>query len=86
MSDIYRLAKPRKKGLLSLLFSRFFVIVLLLLAQVFLALSFYTWLKDLLPFFSVIWSRLSLSRFSTFTPSRVPTQMSPRESSNTWVM
>ena len=54
MSDIYRLAKPRKKGLLSLLFSRFFVIVLLLLAQVFLALSFYTWLKDLLPFASVI--------------------------------
>lgn len=36
MSDIYRLAKPRQKGLLSLLFSRFFVIALLLLAQVFL--------------------------------------------------
>ena len=54
MSDIYRLAKPRKKGLLGLLFSRFFVIVLLLLVQVFLAFSFYTWLHDLLPFFSVI--------------------------------
>ena len=54
MSDIYRLAKPRQKGLLSLLFSRFFVIALLLLAQVFLAFSFYTWLRDLLPFFSVI--------------------------------
>ena len=54
MSDIYRLAKPRKKGIFSLLFSRFFVIVLLLLVQVFLVISFYSWLKDLLPFFSVV--------------------------------
>jgi len=54
MSDVYRLAKPRKKGLFGLLFSRFFVIVLLLLVQIFLIISFYTWLKDLLPFFSVI--------------------------------
>ncbi len=54
MSDIYRLAKPRKKGLFGLLFSRFFVIVLLLLVQIFLVISFYTWLQDLLPFFSVI--------------------------------
>ena len=54
MSDIYRLAKPRKKGLVGLLFSRFFVIVLLLLVQVFLVFSFYTWLQHLLPFFSAI--------------------------------
>ena len=54
MSDVYRLAKPRKMGLFGLLFSRFFVIVLLLLVQIFLIISFYTWLKDLLPFFSVI--------------------------------
>jgi len=54
MSDIYRLAKPRKKGLLSLLFSRFFVIVLLLIVQVILVISFYSWLKDLLPFFSAV--------------------------------
>ena len=54
MSDIYRLAKPRQKGLFGLLFSRFFVIVLLLLVQIFLVISFYTWLQDLLPFFSVI--------------------------------
>ena len=54
MSDIYRLAKPRKKGLFGLLFSRFFVIVLLLLVQIFLVISFYTWLQNLLPFFSVI--------------------------------
>ena len=54
MSDVYRLAKPRKKGLFSLLFSRFFLIVLLLLLQIFLVISFYSWLGDLLPFFSVI--------------------------------
>ena len=54
MSDVYRLAKPRKKGLFGLLFSRFFLIVLLLLVQIFLIISFYTWLKNLLPFFSVI--------------------------------
>lgn len=54
MSDIYRLAKPRKKGLLSLVFSRFFVIVLLLLVQVLMVLSFYSWLRELLPYFSVI--------------------------------
>ena len=52
MSDIYRLAKPRKKGLIHLLFSRFFVIVLLLILQILLVISVYGWLKGLLPFFS----------------------------------
>ena len=52
--DVYRLAKPRKKGLLSLLFSRFFLIVLLLLVQIFLITSFYSWLKGYLPIFSTI--------------------------------
>ncbi|MDO4866622.1 MAG: cardiolipin synthase [Clostridia bacterium] len=51
MSDIYRLAKPKKKGLIHLLFSRFFVIVLLLAVQLLLVVSFYGWLKGLLPFF-----------------------------------
>ena len=54
MSDVYRLAKPRKKGLLPLLFSRFFVIVLLLVVQILLIISFYSWLKELLPYFSGI--------------------------------
>lgn len=54
MSDIYRLAKPRKKGLIHLLFSRFFVIVLLLIVQLLLVISFYGWLKSLIPFFSAI--------------------------------
>ena len=54
MSDVYRLAKPRKKGLIHLVFSRFFVIVVLLVVQLLLVFSFYAWLKDLLPFFSAI--------------------------------
>jgi len=52
MSDVYRLAKPRKKGLIHLVFSRFFVIVLLLIVQVLLVISFYGWLESMLPFFS----------------------------------
>ena len=52
MSEVYRLSKPRKKGLLRLVFSRFFVIVLLVALQVCLVISFYGWLKNLLPFFS----------------------------------
>ena len=52
MSDVYRLTKPRKKGLTHLVFSRFFVIVLLLVLQLLLVVSFYGWLKSLIPFFS----------------------------------
>ena len=52
MSDVYRLAEPRKKGLLHLIFSRFFLIVLLLVAQILISISFYAWLRDLLPFFT----------------------------------
>ncbi|MBQ3424547.1 MAG: cardiolipin synthase [Clostridia bacterium] len=53
MSDIYRLAKPRKKGLLSLLFSRFFIIVLLIVLQILLYVAFYGWLGSWMPAFSV---------------------------------
>ena len=53
MDETFRLAKPRKKGIFNLLFSRFFVIVVLLAIQVALTVSFYLWLNDLLKFFSV---------------------------------
>ena len=43
---VYRLAKPVKKGILRLIFSRFLLIVLLLLLQVALAVGFYTWLSQ----------------------------------------
>ena len=52
MSDIYRLAKPRKKGLLSLVFSRFFIIALLIVLQVLMYISFYGWMKTWMPYFS----------------------------------
>ena len=54
MSDVYRLVKPRKKGLIHLLFSRFSIIVLLLVLQLLLVVGVYGWLESLLPFFSVI--------------------------------
>ena len=48
---VVRLAKPVKKGLLRLLFSRFFVIAVLLIAQVALMVTVYLWFKDQLPYF-----------------------------------
>ena len=49
---IFRLAKPRRKGLLSILFSRFLIIVLLLIFQVLLMIGFYGWLVHYIPFYS----------------------------------
>ena len=47
--NIVRLAKPVKKGLLRLLFSRFFVIAVLLAAQIVLMFVVYFWFTDKLP-------------------------------------
>lgn len=49
---IFRLAKPRRKGLLPILFSRFLFIVLLLIFQVLLMIGFYGWLVHYIPFYS----------------------------------
>ena len=54
MDDVYRLAKPRKKGLLHLVFSRFFLVLVLVVLQIILAIVFYGWLENLLPFFSFV--------------------------------
>ena len=51
MSNIYRLAKPKKKGILGIIFSRFFVILLLIALQVFMYVSFYMWLDSWTPYF-----------------------------------
>ena len=51
-NEIYRLAKPPKKGLLHLVFSRLALIVLLLLLQVAIYIAFYGWLDSWIPFFS----------------------------------
>lgn len=47
--NIVRLAKPVKKGLMRLLFSRFFVFGILLIAQVVLMFAVYFWFADQLP-------------------------------------
>ena len=60
MDDEYRLAKPRKKGLLHLVFSRFFVIVILLALQIAVTISFYVWLRDFLTYFDVFMAVFTL--------------------------
>ena len=50
---VVRLAKPRKKGLWRRVFSRFFIIVLLLLVQVFLVVALNYWLTEQIPIFVV---------------------------------
>ena len=54
MDETFRLAKPRKKGIFHLLFSRFFVIVILLALQVALTVSFYLWLYDFFTYFYIV--------------------------------
>ena len=54
MNDVYRLAEPRKKGLLHLVFSRFGFIALLIVLQVALYIFIYGWLSTWIPFFAVL--------------------------------
>ena len=51
---VYHLAKPVKKGLFHLIFSRFTIIVFLILFQVFLILLFYAILEGLMPWLASI--------------------------------
>ncbi len=53
-NNVFRLAKPKKNGLLSLIFSRMLIIVLLLVVQVLLIVGFYVWLNDYLSWFSIV--------------------------------
>lgn len=57
---IFRLAKPKKKGLLPLLFSRFLVIALLLVVQVALLIGVYGWLNEYVSFFSAFMAVFTL--------------------------
>ena len=50
---IVRLAKPIKRSLLRLVFSRFLIIVLLLVLQVGILATLYGWLKEYIPHFTV---------------------------------
>ena len=53
--DIYRLSKPIKKGIGHLIFSRFFIIVLLILVQLFLVVGFYIWLRQIAPWITAFY-------------------------------
>lgn len=57
---IFRLAKPKKKGLLPLLFSRFMLIVLLLVLQIALIVGIYGWLNQYIAYFSWIMAVFTL--------------------------
>ena len=52
--DIFHLARPKRKGLLPLLFSRFFVIALLIVVQLAIPLVFYGWMREYLPYFNIL--------------------------------
>ena len=52
--SIFRLAKPKKKGLLALIFSRFILIVLFLAIQIGIILLFYLKLNEYFPHFYVV--------------------------------
>ena len=58
--NVMRLSEPRKKGLVHLVFSRFFLIVILLAVQIALVISFNFWLKDLLRFYSLVMAILTI--------------------------
>ena len=50
---VLRLAKPKKKGLLRFIFSRLFLILVLLALQVLLFAALYGWFKEYIPHFTV---------------------------------
>jgi cardiolipin synthase len=52
--EVYRLAKPKKKGILALIFSRFLLIALFLLAEVAVVALIVTLLNDYMPHFIVV--------------------------------
>ena len=50
--EIFRLVKPRKKGLLRLVFSRFLFIIILIVVQVLILTTLYYWLYQYSPYFA----------------------------------
>ena len=53
-NEVLTLAKPRKSGLIHLIFSRFFVIVILLAVQIAMVITIYVKLYQYLPHFSLL--------------------------------
>ncbi|MBO5521691.1 MAG: cardiolipin synthase, partial [Eubacterium sp.] len=58
--NILRLAKPRKKGLLGFVFSRFLIILILLLLQAFVYVALFVWLERYVSHFYVIMTLFTL--------------------------
>ncbi|MBR3244809.1 MAG: PLDc N-terminal domain-containing protein, partial [Parasporobacterium sp.] len=58
--DFYRLAKPKKKGLLALLFSRFFIILILLVLQALVYVAIFGWLNKYVTYFYVVMTLFTL--------------------------
>ena len=52
-AEIIRLAKPMKKGFLRLIFSRFLIILSLLLLQVGIGLGFFWWITEYVPYLHI---------------------------------
>ena len=57
IQDIFRLAKPKRKGILALIFSRFLLIAALLVLQLAVFGVFFVWLYSYLPHF-ILFERL----------------------------
>ena len=53
-ANIMRLAKPKMKGIWGLVFSRLLIVVVLIVLQVLLYLSFMIWLRQYIPHYAVI--------------------------------
>lgn len=58
--NVFRLAKPRKKGLLGFVFSRFLIILILLILQVLVYFALFSWLNSYMSHFYVIMSLFTL--------------------------
>lgn len=58
--DIIKLLPKKKKGVLRFLFSRLFIVIFLMIIQVLIFLALYSWLKELLPYFTLFQAVFSI--------------------------
>ena len=58
---VVRLAKPVKKGLLNLVFSRFLLILVLMGVQVLLVISMFRWLEEYVPYIATVQTLFTLT-------------------------
>lgn len=60
-TNIVRLAKPRRKGILSLIFSRFLIIVILLILQILLYVAIFSWFSQFTEIYLLIQTIFTLA-------------------------